>query len=213
MNWLAGTIATGYLLLSATLAGAQPTAGYRELVIHAWSIGASSPEGRALLGELASGGRGTQSRDLGDQILELAGLGKIGRHPECVEFSVEFFDANFEDGRGTHVLVNGGIVTLTTANFGPGNRLQVTGCGGGPSLIDGILAVPVAVRWNSKVISLEIHSPFQLSALRYPRSGSLKTCGRATARRCGGMYNPDEPSSLSRRISEPGVTHFHFVVK
>ncbi|MBI4132270.1 MAG: hypothetical protein HY474_01425 [Candidatus Sungbacteria bacterium] len=204
------------LLTAVPPASAQPQ-GFREFVISVWSYSRSTSAGRTLLGQLASGGRGRQSRDIGDQILDLAVQGGVIRYPECAPFVLEFFDASGEIAAGPSILVNGVPRPIPPSGK---NEIAVEVCGRDSA--SGAIAIPVNPPWNAPAIAVEVRSPFNLSTtpvIVYPgredpvsRTYSLKTCGPQTIGRCGGRYVAGQPTSLWARLRTADVTYFHFVV-
>ncbi|MDP3762689.1 MAG: hypothetical protein Q8Q97_01270 [bacterium] len=185
----------------------------REFVFHAWSLSLSEPEGRKLLLELKSHAAGKQSRDLHGKLLEFAERKIIKRHPAPLFYHFELHDADFKK-MGGEVFWKNGTLHKIPEDFGPGSAFELTVYGTGtPNRPDGSLAVEIRPSWNTPRIAATIHSKIPDALRYYPDSGSLKTCGPATAKVCGGPYNPSRPTALFEWLNSAGITHFHFVVR
>lgn len=191
---------------SVGTASAQQPQGFREFVIKVWSWSRSTPAGRELLDRLKSGPIGTQSRDIGDLILAAADRGDVKLHPSCDLFRFEFLDANYERGRDAVIWVNG-----VKRMF---DRIIPIEVCGEDRRKPGVLVTTIKPAWNTPQIAVEVHSPFMKPFRRYPsRSASLKTPGPATEGRHAGIYTPDKPTSISKRLETADVTYFQFVVE
>ena len=173
-------------------------------VIHMWSWKASAEEGRHLLRNLSSGKAGAQSRDLGDAILTSACDGKVKPAAGCHAFEFEFHDISPSARRAAIAWTSAADAKMKPVLIGQDNGISV--CSG-----QGRLVVEVNPTWATRRMAMTIRSPFQPPAIRYPLSGSLKTCGPATAGTCGGTVS--SPTALYNIVNRRGVSHFHFVVE
>ena len=203
-------------IAKALAAGGPPEASHT-FIYNVWSLSRSKPEGRELLEQLISGVQGKQSRDLGGQILAAAASGKVARAEGSEIFKAEFFDLRLDAakrGRGWVSAADKGHQTMVEV---PLDQVVQSVVANG----EGRLTFAVkreekngtvtysAPEWATERIAIEVHAPYR--GMHYPASGSLKTCGPATAGRCGG--DVQSPTLLYKRVGRPGVTNFHFVVR
>lgn len=203
-------------IAKALAAGGPPEASHT-FIYNVWSLSRSTPEGRKLLEQLWSGVPGKQSRDLGYQILAAAAAGKVARADGSEIFKTEFFDIRLEVVRSERVwssAADRGQPILVELPFR--RTVESVISSGEGRLIFAVMrkekdgaVTYTAPDWATKNVAVEIHTPYR--GLVYPASGSLKTCGPATAGRCGGEVQA--PTALYQRISTPEVTNFHFVVR
>lgn len=202
-------------IAKALAGGGQPEASHT-FIYNVWSLSRSTPEGRKLLEQLWSGVPGKQSRDLGDQILAAAASGKVARADGGEIFKTEFFDIRLEVARNERIwssAADKGQPVMVELPFRRSVESVVSNGKGQLTFAvkraekDGAVTY-TAPDWATKNIAVEIHAPYR--GMVYPASGSLKTCGPATAGRCNGEVQA--PTAFYRRISQPGVTNFHFVV-
>lgn len=217
MTKLAELSASSRKEIAKALAGGGPPEASHTFIYNVWSLSRSTPEGRKLLERLVSGAQGGQSRDLGNKILGAAAVGAVTRGDGSEIFKAEFFDIRLDRAKNERVWVSavdkGRLVMVDL----PLSRMVESVISQGEGWMtfavkreekDGVVTY-TPPDWATDKIATEIHTPYR--GLAYPASGSLKTCGPATAGRCGG--DVQSPTALYRRISQPGVTNFHFVVR
>ncbi len=185
-----------------------PPAASHTLVVNLWSFRESTPEGQELLRKLATGETRRQSRDFSDEILQAVVDGKVKPAAGCHQFHVEFLDiaiaASIEATVWGHRELQGVERPIELM------RLEDTGVDISVCWGSGLLIIPVRPPWATTKMAATVYSPFHAPVIRYPISGSLKTCGPATAGRCGGVVT--EPTLLYQRLQRRGTSHFHFVV-
>src|SRR3989338_7295229 len=177
-------------IAKALAAGGPPEASHT-FIYNVWSLSRSKPSGRELLEQLISGVQGKQSRDLGGQILAAAASGKVARAEGSEIFKAEFFDLRLDAakrGRGWVSAADKGHQTMVEV---PLDQVVQSVVANG----EGRLTFAVkreekngtvtysAPEWATERIAIEVHAPYR--GVHYPASGSLKTCGPATAGRCG----------------------------
>ncbi len=205
------------LEIAKALAAGGPPESSHTFIYNVWSLSRSTPEGRKLLEQLWSGVSGKQSRDLGDQILVAAAVGKVARANGGEIFKTEFFDIRLDaaerervwssaadKGRPVMVDLPLGLVIESVVSNGEGRLTFAVK----REEKEGTVKY-AAPDWATNRVTVEVHAPYR--GMVYPASGSLKTCGPATAGRCGGEVQ--SPTLLFKRVSRPGVTNFHFVVR